>query len=147
MFFFIVHQILNGLPVTSEWSESKKNCLTLLVGGNLYVLFFVLLEWIQKTTGETGQFWAGSARNFYYWFIGIDAFAMAILYKRYWGRSILNEVTEHAEEEWDYDDADHKYKRKGTVEHFKDYGEHLVDAEKIPDQPDTSGDPVGHLDQ
>lgn len=93
MFFYLLHHTINALPFTSEWSESRKNCLTLFLGGNLYVIFFVFLEWIVKnSTG--GNFWAQAFRNFYFWFILVDAFSMAIVYKSYWGRSIFREIVE-----------------------------------------------------
>lgn len=74
------------MPFISDWSESRKNCLNLIISGNLYVIFFVFLEWIVKNTVGGCNFWAQSFRNFYVWFIAIDVITMAINYKKLLGK-------------------------------------------------------------
>jgi len=108
MFFYIIHQIVNVLPMMAEWTESRKNCITLIIGLYLHFFFFIALEYIQ---GYSSNKIFELMRRFYLPFIFIDAFVMAIVYKCYWGRSILNE-TEDTDHRWDYDEQTHKYKRK-----------------------------------
>lgn len=107
MFFYIINHVLNSLPWTADWTESKKNCLNLILGVNLYILFFVLLEWMKKSgVGGTLAFFSDRFRNFYPYVIGADCFAVAILFKKYFNRSILTELFHPVTDTPNYDNAD-----------------------------------------
>ncbi len=113
MIFYLIHNMINNMQLTSEWSESKKNCFTLIIGGTLYVLLYVFLEYFHKITGNI---FIDLLHKFFFYFVIIDAITMAILYKLYFGRSIFNETIPNEDANWNYDDETHKYKSKKNLE-------------------------------
>ncbi len=113
MIFYLLHNIINNLNFTSEWNESKKNCFTLIIGGTLYVLLYIFLEYIHK---KSGSMFIELLHKFFLYFIIIDIITMAIMYKLYWGRSILNEVIPNEDTNWVLNEETHKFQRKKDLE-------------------------------
>lgn len=120
MFLYLIHQVMNSLSYTKDWAESKKNCLTLMIGLYLHFFFFLSLEYLLKR----GSFLAELLRRFYGVFLFIDCFIMCCVYKSYWGRSIINEIDQN-EDIWKLDKKN-KYHRRDNV-YFK---EKMRDMEK-----------------
>lgn len=110
MIFYLLHNIINTF--VKDWSESKKNCFTFVIGGTLYVLLYVFLEYLSKITGNL---FITLLHKFYLYFIVIDTISMAILYKNYFGRSIFTEIDPFAESEWTYDENTNRYKRNKDI--------------------------------
>lgn len=97
---------MNGVPFTSSWKESKKNCITFLIGANLHLFFYLIIQKLADRGGFAKMFY-----NFYYVFFLIDLITMAIIYKCYWGRSILHEIEEE-DDKHVFDEKTHKYVNK-----------------------------------
>ena len=95
---------MNSFNFSGDWAESKKNCLTFLIGGNLHLILFLIVQYLSK---NTGNMLAELFYRFYSVFVLIDMFTMAILYKCYWGRSIINEMENDGR--WHFDKENHKY--------------------------------------
>src|SRR3989304_639972 len=110
MIFYLVHHIMNYF--TLDWREGKKNCLTFIIGANLHLFLFLFIQYLAK---NSGNMYIELFYRFYFVFVIIDVIAMAILYKCYWGRSIVNEMG--AEDNWEYDAEKHKYARKTANPH------------------------------
>lgn len=79
-------------------------------------------------------------REYWKYFVVIDAISMAIIYKCYYGRSIVNEVTAEDNEVWDYDKKTHQYhkKKKSTepvVVQMKELPrEEIEEMSEVPDE-------------
>ncbi len=94
MIFYAVHNIMHHTPGIKNWSESKKNITTLLVGGLLYIF---LLSFVQSEPYRPlvdSNFFLFTLKNWFLWIVLLDMTAMAIVYKNYWGRTILDELPE-----------------------------------------------------
>lgn len=94
MLFFTIHHIIQNLPLTNGWQESKKNIVTFLVGAISYVFLTSFLNSKRYAGFTDANFFTFTLKNWLLWIIGIDIFAMAIVYKCYWGRTILSELPE-----------------------------------------------------
>lgn len=94
MIFFILHHIIHNTPVIKDWKESKKNITTFLVGSVLYVFLLSFLQSNRYASLVNGTFVLFTLKNWFLWIIGIDITAMAIIYKNFWGRTILDELPE-----------------------------------------------------
>jgi hypothetical protein len=108
-----MHHIMNYLK--PEWREGKKNCLTFIIGANIHLMLFLFIQYLAK---HTGNMFIELLYRFYFVFVIIDVIAMAILYKCYWGRSIVNEMG--AEDNWEYDEDRHRYSRKPKQDNNND---------------------------
>lgn len=123
MIFYIVHNIVNCYKTT--WSESQKNCFTLVIGGSLHVLMYITLQYLARVYQSA---YLELLSRFYGFFFLIDAVTMAIIYKLYWGRSIMNEVSDNRDQ-WLLDEEKHLYSRKQQ------------EAEEIPEKSDAAEKP------
>jgi hypothetical protein len=143
MIFYILHNIINIF--FENWNESRKNCLTFIIGGTLYVLLYVFLEYMCKTTKNL---FIELLHKFFLAFVVIDAFTMAILYKSYWGRSIFKEIDPHAESEWSYNENDHRYKRNRdiSVEEMRKFNQKSKEFDELNSNIDDIRDNIVELD-
>lgn len=94
MIFFLVHNVIQHSPWIKDWAESKKNITTFLIGSLLYVFLLSFLQSERFQSLINSSFFLFTLKNWFIWIIGIDITAMAILYKNYWGRTILEELPE-----------------------------------------------------
>lgn len=94
MIFFVVHHVIHNMPGIKDWKESKKNITTFLVGGLLYVFLMSFLYSPRYAALMDSWFILFTLKNWFMWILGIDVTAMAVIYKKYWGRSILEELPE-----------------------------------------------------
>lgn len=105
MIFYTLHHLFHAL-FDNRWSETQINCLTALVGAIVYFL----------TYGYLTDYATGFSKLFkdWWWYIAlVDMAVMAVLYRSYYGRSIITEVFEDAEDDkWDYDQKNHRYSPK-----------------------------------
>lgn len=86
MIFFVLHQIVQ--KILGNLSEQTRNLITFLLGVVLYTLL-----WTYVNTTKSDNFIVASIRyGFYYIFVS-DCFAMGIIYKNYYNRSITTEVS------------------------------------------------------
>lgn len=127
MLFYIIHNIVHNLPFTKNWRDSQKNILTLFLGANLYIILFVLFEYFFK---KTSNIIFELIRKFYLYFIFVDIFIMAIVYKKYWGRSIWNEVTDD-DDKWKLNEENHKYTKINEQSEIREFVEKTKDLENI----------------
>ena len=105
MIFCFVYEMSNRFTVERDWSESKKYFLTFLSGGGLHLLFFLLLQYLAR---DTKNMLIELFYKFYLVFVLVDVFIMAILYKLYWGRSIVDNTPQiylppEEEQNYEYD--------------------------------------------
>ena len=132
MFFYLVHEAINALPWTADWTEGRKNCLTLMIGAYMHFFTYMGLDWVKgSSSNKIFEFFL----RFYIGFIFIDAFTMAIKYKLFWGRSIVNELDDTADDKWKYDENKHRYVKKKTKEENLDSGE---PSSLEPSSPESS---------
>ena len=113
MIFYLLHNFINNVNFAEDWNESKKNIFTFIIGGTLYVLLYVFLEYLVKMTKII---FIEMLHKFFLYFVIIDAIAMATLYKLYWGRSILNEGVPNEDSNWVFDEDKHKYNKRQNLE-------------------------------
>ena len=95
MIFFITHQIIQNLiPWNKDTKDSKKNITTFLIGAVLYVF---LLSFVNSTSYShivNSVFFLYTLKNWLLWILAIDVTAMAVVYKCYYKRSIIEELPE-----------------------------------------------------
>ena len=116
MIYYFIHNFLNLFSYTSEWKESRKHCLNFIFGSTFYVTLFVFLQYLTKTTQHL---FIELITKFFPLFVIIDALGMAIIYKIYWGRSILSEIDATREYNWTFDKKKHKYYKKDILRNEK----------------------------
>lgn len=73
--------------LTDDGNRETKNLTIFLIGVHIYLFLYIYL---QNTEDRFLRLYA----NLMWWIITADAFAMGIIYKNYWGNSILTEVKE-----------------------------------------------------
>jgi len=88
MIFFLLHHLVHSLFGTRV-SEERKNLFTFLFGTFLWVCLFTA---VQDKNVRTKMGFMGNALGVGYCYLLIaDVFAMAVIYKNYWGSTILRE--------------------------------------------------------
>ena len=118
--FYILHSIFNELNVNENGDvteHGKRNCKLFLLGSFIYVCIFVYLmhlkvKYPNSLMNETYR-WA------LIYLCVADLLVMAYIYKSYFGRNILHELSENSEFNFDYDKDTHKYtksKNKKLIE-------------------------------
>ena len=139
MIFYLVHELMQNYVYPTSWKESKKNCLTFLLGANLHVVLFVVIQYFAKTSQNmlVELFF-----RFYFLFFIIDAIAMAIIYKSYWGRSIVNEFV--GRKGWLFDSKTHTYTKR-EKKNVKDWND-FMEEDKETLYADLSGNVHKNLD-
>lgn len=127
MFYYIIHHILRMIPNIREWSDLKLNCTTLLMGTVLHILIVGYLK--TKSNGNENSF-IGNLFRWYYYLIVADMVCVGVIYKEYYGRSILAEVDDV--ENWEWDDNKKKYKSQyqGRVDRSKEAIERANELEE-----------------
>jgi hypothetical protein len=102
-------------------TDLKRNCLTVIAGAICYFLLYGYL------VDNSSNSWTLLLKNWFGYFILFDVVMMGVIYRNYYGRSIINEIVEQEPtEKWDYDPDNHLYIRKD----LKDK-EHLYDSKII----------------
>ena len=139
MIFYLIHNFINIFA--ENWKESRKNCFTLIIGATMYILLYVLLEYVFKTSGNL---FIQILHRFFLYFVIVDIFTMAIIYKIYWGRSILNEGGD--DDDWILTD-DHKYKRKSNSEVSQDVSKTVIEDVSEGDIEEGDIEEVDEVDQ
>jgi len=86
MFFYLFHNLNHGLFRSKEKSDGATNVRTLILGSIFWVLFHV---WANSQNMKSYFI-----KDYFWWFFLIDVFAMGIIYKLYYKRSIFNELKE-----------------------------------------------------
>lgn len=97
--------------------DIQRNCLTLLFGTILYILTLGFLRLRIKINPYFEVF-----HNFYAFIIFADMCTMAVIYREYYGRNIVSEITD-SPTDWTYDDNTKKYVQSDLSEKqqfFKD---------------------------
>lgn len=115
MYFYLVHHLLRIIPITKDSGDLKLNCTTLLIGTILHILTIGYLK-SMKIMDENNLI--GIIFNWYYYLIIADIAAVAILYKEYYGRSIISEMDKP--EDWEWDEENNKYRKKNKIDKFED---------------------------
>lgn len=92
--FFLTHQCLHYSPYIKNWtaSNSKKNITTFLIGGTLYVFLLSFLQGTNYREVIERHFILFTLKNWFLWLLIIDITAMAVVYKNFYGNSILEEI-------------------------------------------------------
>lgn len=84
MFFYLFHNLNHGLFRSKEKSDGATNVRTLILGSIFWILFHV---WANSQSMK-----AYFVKDYFWWFFLVDVFAMGIIYKLYYKRSIFNEL-------------------------------------------------------
>lgn len=110
--FYLLHNLFNELGVNEKDDDiehGKRNCKLFLLGVFIYVCIYTFLmhlkvmypNWLMNDVYRSGLV---------YLFVA-DIFVMAYIYKSYFGRSIIHEIGEENELEFEYDKDNHRYIR------------------------------------
>ncbi len=97
MFFYLFHQVNHSIfPLESQDSEGHgaRNVRTLLFGGIAYIFTAAFLYSQHYQHLISSVFFLSVLRDWFAWFIVLDVLVMAIIYRKYWGDTILKEVHE-----------------------------------------------------
>ena len=95
MIFLCTHQIVqNVIPWKEGTKDSKKNITTFVVGGLLYVFLLSFLFSPGYRSLIENNFVLFTLKNWLLLVVIIDVTAMAVIYKCYYNRSIVNELPE-----------------------------------------------------
>ena len=113
MFFYLVHHILRVIPGVKESSNLKLNCTTLLIGTALHIMMTGYLR--TASIGRENSF-IGNLFRWYYYLIVADIIAVGVLYKEFYGRSILAEAEKPSKWEWDEEKDKYKEKREAKAD-------------------------------
>jgi methyl-accepting chemotaxis protein len=144
MIFYLLHNFINNIEYTKDWYESKKNCFTLIIGGTLYILLYVLLEYLYH---KTGNMFLRLLHKFFLGFVIVDAFGMAIMYKLFYGRSIMNELDPYAESEWQFDGERYKRKRDISIDEMRRFNESSKNLDDLVENIDDIRENIQELDK
>ena len=114
--FYLLHEITG---FHQDVSEGKRNSRIFIIGIILYCLLYIFLcnLWDKNYFSQNitdAIFWCGMVL-----FIA-DISIMAYTYKNYYGRSIVNEMTDDTIQKWYYDDKGHKYYSLDELNKYKD---------------------------
>lgn len=103
MYFYIVHQI-NQTIRRDDDKDGSVNVRTLILGGILYIITHAI---ISNPNSSMYLY-----KNYLLYLFLLDIFAMGIIYKQYYGRTILREMNDYDSDI--YDEKEHKYYPKNT---------------------------------
>lgn len=106
MIFYAIHHLMHidGMMNPSKMEEmdynhGARNVRTFLVGSIAYIFLAAFLFSPTYQPMVSGMFFLSALRDWFLWFIAADAIAMAIIFRKYWGFSILWEAKEAMEGE------------------------------------------------
>jgi hypothetical protein len=102
MFYYIIYNI----PNKSDDSVGKQNAKTFLFGSLCHIFFFGLIAILHRKYPQSFIF--EILYCYYPWIFLADIITMGILYKLYFGRSIVRELLPYETDE--YDEATHTFK-------------------------------------
>jgi hypothetical protein len=89
MIFFLLHHLVHAL-FGVRISEERKNLFTFLLGTFLWVCLWTVVQ--SRSIREKWGF-IGDVLNYgFVYLVVTDVFAMAVIYKNYWGNTILHET-------------------------------------------------------
>lgn len=93
MFYYLFHQLNHngGDMEDPNYQHGARNVRTFLMGSISYIFLAAFLYSSQYQQFVSTFFFLSALRDWLLWFIAIDAIAMAIVFKNYWGFSILRE--------------------------------------------------------
>lgn len=112
--------------------NAQRNCRVFLYGACVYVLIFLLLKNLQ-IQGYLNQMY-DALHSAFIILLMIDIATMGYLYRQYYGRSLVHEVTstigDDKEQKWKYDPDTHKYSKVTYEEQMaNDLHQKQVEAE------------------
>jgi hypothetical protein len=99
MFYYIIHHILHYQIKGGSFAKKtngQKNVTTFIAGSMAWWLLASFLWSPSFGSFVESHFVLWGMRNFFPWLVCIDAVSMSVIYKLYYNRSILCEVTETA---------------------------------------------------
>lgn len=133
MFFFCTHQIVqNIIPWSKDTKDSRKNITTFIIGALLYTLLVSFLFNKHYSILVNSFFLLFTLKNWILLVLAIDVTAMAVIYKCYYKRSIVDEVSEAFVQERAVDE-----KSKGLQ----------ASAELTSEEPDQAVPEKQHVDE
>lgn len=84
MFFYIFHHINHYLFKPLDKTDAAVNVRTLILGGIAYIL---LHGYLNGPNLSSYVF-----KDYFWWIFAIDVIAMSVIYRNFYGESILNEI-------------------------------------------------------
>jgi hypothetical protein len=85
MFFYIFHHINHYLFKPLDKTDAAVNVRTLILGGIAYILLHGYLN------GPT--LFSYVFKDYFWWIFAIDVVAMSVIYRNFYGESIINEIS------------------------------------------------------
>jgi hypothetical protein len=84
MFFYIFHHINHYLFKPLDKTDAAVNVRTLIIGGISYILLHGYLNGPKLSSYVF--------KDYFWWIFAIDIIAMSVIYRNFYGQSILNEI-------------------------------------------------------
>lgn len=122
MIFFTLHHLVHKIA-PSSWENVRKNALTFIIGTTFYYLLWGFVHLPHIFAHPIVM----PLRNFYLYYILADIFSVGVLYKSYYGRSIIEEIRDPNGQDWDFDEDKHQYKPR---DHLKSRNQRREEARK-----------------
>ena len=97
MYFYLFHHLNHSDTKSMEdpdYNHGARNVRTFLMGSIAYIFTAAFLYSSHYQSLINSSFFLSALRDWLLWFIAADAIAMAIIFKSYWGFSILREGKE-----------------------------------------------------
>ena len=88
MFFYLIH----NLPWGNELEPGKRNVRIFIIGTVCYILLHALLYTNKVNFSPIFSTIIYTIKRYFWWIVLVDAIAMSIIYKLYYGRNILTEL-------------------------------------------------------
>ena len=95
MFFYFVHHINHYWAPNKSKTDGQRNAATFLFGAIAWWMLFAYLH----SEAAPSNLIITALKSWFAWLIAIDAATMAILYRTYYNRSIVNEVFDEKKKE------------------------------------------------
>ena len=124
----------------NDATDLKYNCSTLIIGTVFHVVTFAYLRSVSLRSGGDGII--GQLFNWYMYIVVADISSMAIIYKNYYNRTILSEIDPSQDDNYEWDEENHKYvPKQRSQSQTRLEEEHGVD-EVVQEEYDEGGDNV-----
>lgn len=111
-----------------EDKDGAINTRTLILGG----VFYIITHAIVSTPGNPLNLY----KHYILYFLILDAFVMGIIYKQYYGRTILKELNEYETDK--FDESKHKYTQNKKISKNTTEEENNESFEDQKAMPNTS---------
>lgn len=125
-FYYVLHEYV--LPESETFTGGKRNCATFLYGSFMYAVIYAVLKNLQLRYGMCMD----AVIAAFFTIVLSDAVAMSVIYRQYYGRSILNEIElDENVNKWIFDEKTQKYRPKPESQILKEKLDALTESQRV----------------